>query len=435
MINTQKPIIISVLLLILLVSFSSLEVTAEDTISQLGSTSPDPLILSMMSQVNHSLVFHYHDALMSFGPRYTGSENCENAGQWIHDTFDAMGLDVAFHEWEYNGFSSRNIVATLPGTDSDSTAQIIMSAHYDCTTDSLGADDDASGVAAVMAAASIMKDYSFMHTTKFIAFSGEEVGTYGSFCYARDAYLNGDNIHAVINLDMIGYANTSKGGNLLRFHCPERSWWIGEQSQTFADIYHPFTNISVETRPNYMGADHQPFIDYGYDGAWIAHHDGYPWANTPDDTPDHLNWTYQLKATKALLAIVAEFANEPLPIQVMFTSPQEARLYLFDLPVLPLHLGKQWYKGLRGTTIILGRADVSVDIHTNKPIDRVIYCIDGNFIVSLDTAPYDWKIQGKHYFLMGQHTLQVYVYTVDDDVASDEMDIRILSFSSQYGKR
>ena len=405
------------------------------TIEPKSLTATTTDIISMIQQVNHSLVYDFHDTLMGFGPRYTGSDNCSAAAQWIEDEFQAMGLDTNVHAWEYNGFSSQNIVATLPGVDPDSTAEILMTAHYDCTPGSLGADDDGSGVAAVMAAASIMNGYSFNHTIKFIAFSGEEVGTYGSFCYARDAYANGDNIYAVINLDMIGWANSTKGGQFLRFHCPDRSWWIGGQAQDIAEFYHEYTNLSVETRPNYVGADHQPFIDYGFDGVWIAHHDGHPWANSPEDTPEHLNWTYQVKATKALLAIVAEFASQPISIQVMFTSPEEARLYLFDIPLFPLHLGKQWYKGLRGTTVILGRTTVTVNVLTEKPIDRVIYCIDGNFIVSLGPSDYTWKIQGKHYFLTGQHTLQVYAYTTDNDVAYDDMDIRILSFSCQYGNR
>jgi hypothetical protein len=231
---------------------------------------------------------------------------------------------------------------------------------------------------------------------------------------------------------MIGYANSIKGGNLLRFHCPDRSWWIGEDAQIYANAYYQYTNLSVETRPNYIGADHQPFIDYGYDGVWIAHHDGYPWANTPEDTIDHLNWTYQIKATKTLLAIVAEFASRPLPIQVMFTSPQEGKGYFFDLPLVSLHLGKQWYKGFRGTTIILGRPTVSVDVITKDNIERVIYCIDDNFIVSLASAPYDWKIQGKHYPLIGRHMLQVYAYTEKGDFAVDEMEIWIFSLSCQY---
>ncbi len=387
----------------------------------------DPLIVDIIQQINESLVFSYHNNLMSFGPRYTGSDNCFKAGEWIYNTFSEMGLEACFHNWSYRGFSCRNIIATLPGKNPNSDIQIIMSAHYDCTPDSMGADDDASGVAAVMATAYVLREYSFNHTIKFIAFSGEEVGLYGSFCYAKDAYQNGDNIYAVLNLDMIGYANSTEGGNILRVHCPDRSWWIGEQSQIYADAYYQYTNISVETRPNYIGADHQAFIDYGFDGVWIAHRDGYPWANTPDDTPDHLNWTYELKATKVLTAIVAEFASQPIPVQVMFNSPKEGKGYLFDLPLIPLNFGRLWYKGLRGITIILGRTTVSVDIKTNYSIDKVMYCIDGNFIAAFDNPPYEFKIQRKHYRLISKHMLQVFVYTENGDSAFDEMDIRIIS--------
>jgi hypothetical protein len=275
----------------------------------------------IIQDINESLVFYYHNRLMDFGPRYTGSINCRLAGEWIHNEFESMGLYTEFHDWRCAGFESKNIVATLPGSNESSTAIIIFSAHYDCTPDSLGADDDGSGVAAIMAAAKVLSGHSFNHTIQFIAFSGEEVGTYGSFCYAQDAYGREDNIYAVINADMIGYADTSKGGRIINFHCPERSRWIADFASRVSDKYLDLVDIGVETRPNYIGADHQAFSYYGYDGVWIAHHDGYQWANSPEDTPDHINHTYQVKATKFLTALVVELASKPIEVQVMIKTP------------------------------------------------------------------------------------------------------------------
>jgi len=394
--------------------------------------SPD--IAEMIDQIDQSLVFYYHDNLMSFGPRYTRSINCTLAGQYIYDEFVDMGLHVEFHNWRYDGFKSRNVVATIPGSDPSSNAIFILSAHYDCTPGSLGADDDGSGVAAVMAIAKILSQYSFNHTIRFIAFTGEEVGTYGSFIYARDAYNNGDNIVAVLNLDMIGYADTGEGGRIIRFHSPESSFWIAEYSNTVADKYMDIIDMSVETRPNYMGADHQAFLDYGYDGVWIAHHDGYPWANSPEDTPDHLNWTYQTKATKLMLAITAEIALKPIDVQVVLTSPYEGYGYFFNRPVIPLGLGRQWYKGLRGMTFILGRAVASAEVYTDEPIEYVVFCIDDNFMSFHSEPPYEWRIQGKHYPPAGKVKLKVYVYTMSGKFATDEMDIRIRTLSCQYGR-
>ncbi|MBS3773111.1 MAG: M20/M25/M40 family metallo-hydrolase, partial [Candidatus Thermoplasmatota archaeon] len=210
-----------------------------------------PAVQDMIDAVNESMVHEYLEGLVSFGPRYTGSENCTAAAQWIHDQFAAMGLHVRFHEWNYAGFSSQNIVATLNGS---SDAEIILSAHYDTVAVSPGADDDGSGVASLLAAASVIQSHTFTHTIRFIAFSGEEVGTYGSFTYARQAYQRGDHIRAVVNLDMVGYADTTEGGTTARMFCPDRAAWLADFSSSVAARY-PSLEMSVQVVPNYRGAD------------------------------------------------------------------------------------------------------------------------------------------------------------------------------------
>ncbi|GAI52836.1 unnamed protein product, partial [marine sediment metagenome] len=111
-----------------------------------------------------------------------------------------------------------------------------------------------------LAIAKIMSHYSFNHTIRFIAFSGEEVGTYGSFTYARDAYGRCDNIVAVINADMIGYANTTDGGKILRFSQSERSTWVAEFAKTICGKYMDLIDLFVELIPNHRGADHQSVL-------------------------------------------------------------------------------------------------------------------------------------------------------------------------------
>jgi len=53
---------------------------------------------------------------------------------------------------------------------------------------------------------------------------------------------------------------------------------------------------------------------------FYAHYDSHPYANSPEDTPGHINHTYGVKATKLLLAIVAEMANRHFDIEVMIKS-------------------------------------------------------------------------------------------------------------------
>lgn len=432
----MKKILISILCIIIVVFAGTIVSSNEqelNDIRKLASASGGDVV-EMIKRVNEKLVFYYFDNLMKFGPRYTGSINCTLAAEYIYDEFEKMELDVKFHNWSYAKFKSRNVVATLKGVDSNSDAVVIMSAHYDCTRGSMGADDDGSGIAALLTVADIVSRYSFNNTIRFIAFSGEEVGTYGSFNYARECYANGDNIVAVFNVDMIGYADTTEGGRIIRFFQVERSAWMAEFASTVAEKYMDLIDLKVESVPNYRGADHQAFIDYGYDAVFIAHHDSYPWANSPEDTPDHINHTYQVKATKFLLASIAETANKPIPVQIIIKNPKEAYFYLFNRPIVPAHFGRLWHTDLRGTTFIFGRALASVDVISDEEIERVIFCIDDKFI-SWDTQPpYEWKIQGKHYPPIGRHKLKVYTYTKSGKVATDEMDIRIFTLSYQYGK-
>ena len=168
-------------LVILLVS-SSMTAPAKRVEFSEGSRSYDTAhIIEMIQQINESMLFSYHHGLMQFGPRYTGTASCNLASQYIYDSFQAMGLTVEFNNWKMKGFTSRNVVATLKGTDPNSTAQYILCGHYDTVKAGPGADDDGSGAAAVLAIASVLSHYQFNNTIKFITFSGEEVGTYGSF--------------------------------------------------------------------------------------------------------------------------------------------------------------------------------------------------------------------------------------------------------------
>jgi len=389
-------------------------------------TSPDSYIIDMIQQVNESLLYYYNTHLSVFGPRYTGTENCTKASQYIYDEFQAMGVPVEFHNWTFDKFTDRNVVATLQGTDISSNAIFIICAHYDTVRISPGANDDGSGVAAILATAKILSQYSFNYTIRFIAFSGEEVGLYGSYLYARDASQRGDNIVAVINADMLGYVNTTEGGRTITFQCPERSKWIVDFATTVNTLYRNQINMSIEIFPNAIGSDHQSFVDYGFDAAFISHYDWpCPWMHTQNDTSDRINWTYLAKSTKLFLAIVAELASTPLKLQVIITKPYQGYFYLLNHPLLPLHFWKKDYHGLRGTTFILGTAKLNVDVIPYNDIKYVVFCIDGNYEdwQMYNTLHYEWKIQRLYYPLIGRHSIEVYAYTTSGTVAYDEINI------------
>jgi acetylornithine deacetylase/succinyl-diaminopimelate desuccinylase-like protein len=112
-----------------------------------------------------------------------------------------------------------NVVATLRGTQPESSNRLyVVSGHYDsmCTSptdaacDAPGANDDASGVAAVLEMARVMSKYSFDATVIFMAVAGEEQGLLGSTHFAEQAKQKKLNIEAMFTNDIVG---NSTGGN------------------------------------------------------------------------------------------------------------------------------------------------------------------------------------------------------------------------------
>jgi hypothetical protein len=115
-----------------------------------------------------------------------------------------------------------NIVATLKGTQPESANRVyVVSGHYDsmCTSptdakcDAPGANDDASGTAAVLEMARVMAKYSFDATIIFMTVPGEEQGLLGATHFAEEAKKNNLDIEAMFTNDIIG---SSLGGNGVR---------------------------------------------------------------------------------------------------------------------------------------------------------------------------------------------------------------------------
>lgn len=422
----NRIIIFFVVGILLLTGFASIPIQAGPV--QQPLTSPDPQIIDMIQQVNESLLYYYNTHLTAFGPHYTGTENSMKVSQYIYDEFQAMGLSVKFHNWSFDKFTDRNVVATLPGIDTSSNATFIFSAHHDTVVNSPGAHDDGSGVAAVLATAKILSHYTFSYTIRFITFSGEEVGLYGSYMYARDASYRGDNIVADINADVIGYANTTEGKRTLGLIYPERSIWLGVFMTKVSSLYRNQTNMTVKTFGYVSGfSDYSSFVNYGFDTIYAPRTEQCPWDHKEKDTSDRLNWTDLAKATKLYLAVVAELASTPIELQVIITKPYEGYFYFFNDPLRPLNF-KSKKHDFRGTTFILGSATVNVRVIPNADIVSVLFCIDGGekYLQYGDASQYNWTIfDPVNFGPIGRHSIEVLVYTPSGKVASDEMDIII----------
>ncbi|HVX89640.1 MAG TPA: M20/M25/M40 family metallo-hydrolase [Gemmatimonadales bacterium] len=174
--------------------------------------------------------------------RKLGTAGADSAADYIARRFQRIGLQAgpggwfqsftvdptapaAAHAGLANGATGRNVIAVLPGKDRRLRDEIIIvGAHYDhlglggfgsLAPDSTGrvhngADDNASGVAAILAIAKRLKEHRPARTVVFIAFTGEEEGLLGSAWYTKHPLYPLERTVAMLNFDMVGRLRDDK---------------------------------------------------------------------------------------------------------------------------------------------------------------------------------------------------------------------------------
>jgi hypothetical protein len=198
----------------------------------------DPAIEAMVAEVNKDSLQSYILKMVSFGTRNTLSIQTDPkrgigaARLWVLQKFNEFAkksggrLSAIIDTTTLQPDGRRvnrpvllgNVVATLKGTDPADNRIFLISGHLDNmpssatdgTTDAPGANDDASGVAAVIECARVMSQRSFPATIIFIAVSGEEQGLLGAHFMAEKSKKDSLYIEAVLNNDIMGSNNTSE---------------------------------------------------------------------------------------------------------------------------------------------------------------------------------------------------------------------------------
>jgi hypothetical protein len=198
----------------------------------------DPEIKKMVDEISRERIEQHVRKMVSFHTRQNlsvqndPSKGIGAAWNWIKAELEKNipqsegRLQVKFEEYTVGGQGQRipqetklkNVVATLKGIDPNDDRIIIISAHLDSraaadndnTSFAPGANDDGSGVAAILELVRIMSVRKFSATIVFMAVSGEEHGLYGAKYMAAKAKTEKWNIIAMLNNDMIGNSGSSE---------------------------------------------------------------------------------------------------------------------------------------------------------------------------------------------------------------------------------
>jgi len=286
----------------------SLNVNGEQISVDDQNTKVDISLSDIICQVNSSLLEKYVYNIQSFGPHPTGSSAIEEVKTYLFNEFSNMSVEVTYHPWAYEDKSGENIIASIPGRTSPENI-IIACAHYDTIEVSPGADDDGSGIAAVLMMASILSQYTFNSTIKLILFSGEEQGLLGSNEYVRELKEQDINIIGVLALDKIGYAKTKEQGSIVRHHADPASSWMTDVIEKISNEYMGEIGLNISRYPFDGSSDHKAFVDQGYSGSNLVEQSLNPYYHTSEDLLKHMNMTYMRKVCQLSICTIASIAK------------------------------------------------------------------------------------------------------------------------------
>lgn len=244
--------------------------------------------------------------------------NNDLAASYIEERLSALSnLNVEIQNFNTNG---KNIIATQIGKTNPEDIYLIC-AHYDSVT-TFCADDNATGVSAVLEIARVLSSQCTENTIIYALWDEEEIGLRGANFYAQQAAdtFNGnvrDNILGVINMDMIGYDSDEVGTDGdnqfdIDVRAIGNSLTIKDDLLNLMDIY-TFDLKPIVVNPGTTASDHSRFWNQGYSAVLV----GESW-ETNDQTPDYhssgdrsddLDFQYMTEITKLVASYVATKAN------------------------------------------------------------------------------------------------------------------------------
>jgi Zn-dependent M28 family amino/carboxypeptidase len=267
------------------------------------------------------------------------------ARDYIETAFRDQGLTVTRQTYAAEGIACSNLEVTIPGGARPGTMlpgpmlagpMLLVGAHYDTVRGSPGADDNASGVAALLELAAGFRAVcpAPALSLRFVAFVNEEAPFFltdrqGSAVYARAARARGDDIRLMIALEMLGHYSERPGSQryppLFRRFYPDRGNFLALVSdfrslgvtRRVAAAFRAQSEFPLEYAglfrwyPGVGWSDHRPFWQAGYRAlmATDTAFNRYPHYHTAADTPDKLAYPAFAAATEGLLGAIAALAG------------------------------------------------------------------------------------------------------------------------------
>ncbi len=255
------------------------------------------------------------------------------AARHIGDSVSELGYTPQRQRYETMGIPVENLEIEIPGTSKPGEI-VVVGAHYDSVRGCPGANDNASGVAALLELARALKDFQPARTLRFVAFVNEEppfcfTREMGSDQYAARSQARGERVVAMLSLETIGYYSAAKGsqrypmpfdlfypsagdfiavvGNLRSRGLVRRSVGTFRQAVRF-----PCEGVAAPGYlPGIFWSDQWAFWRRGYRAVMVTDTAPfrYPYYHTEEDTVEKIDYDRLARVVTGLEAIVRDLAS------------------------------------------------------------------------------------------------------------------------------
>lgn len=276
-------------------------------------------VYMLAEQIGERNIWHYNELNDSAG--------------YIETTLAELGYDVAKQEYKVENKILKNIEAELVGTSKPEEI-IIVGAHYDSVIGSPGANDNASGVAAVLEIARLLSKEKLPRTLRMVAFVNEEPPFFqtknmGSRIYAARSRQRGEKIIAMFSLETIGYYSNEPGSQHYPFPLgsfyPDTGNFIGFVGNVSSRklVHHSLASFRRHTSfPSEGLAAPGWFIGIGWSDHWSFWKEGYPAVmitdtalfrykqyHTMEDTPDKIDYDRMARVVEGITRVLCDLAT------------------------------------------------------------------------------------------------------------------------------
>lgn len=255
------------------------------------------------------------------------------AAEYVEASFVAAGHEPRSQAYVVDGKAVRNIETELLGTHPEAGI-IVVGAHYDSVLGSPGANDNASGVAAMLELARLLHDRKLARTVRLVAFANEEppffyTDSMGSVRYATRAAERGERIAAMLSLETIGYYSDEPGsqhfpfplgffykdtGNFVGFVGNLRSQSLVRRATAAFRRHARFPSEGLAAPGWLTGvgwSDHWSFWRAGFSAIMVTDTAPYryPAYHSPLDRPHEVDYERLARVVDGLVAVVVELAG------------------------------------------------------------------------------------------------------------------------------